>query len=261
MLFSGARIIILDEPTSALSPPEVERLFATLRQLRDEGTSIVFISHFIEDILRVSDVVTVFRNGRKVAETQAAETSKAGADRGHDRQGPRSARRDLYARHHAAAARRSAGGIERERAIARPQPQGRFVRGPLRRGPRHLRIHGLRTARTGADPVRQAPARPGHACGSRRPEGVPQHRRCTARRGRLRAREPPRHAVPAGAGLQEHLDQHPRSHLAAVAQAVARTLDRRRGRSSNCRSGPRRSSSSSACCRAATSRRWRWRNG
>src|SRR6476661_7102776 len=77
VLFSGARIIILDEPTSALSPPEVERLFATLRQLRDAGTSIVFISHFIEDILRVSDTVTVFRNGRKVAETRATETSKA----------------------------------------------------------------------------------------------------------------------------------------------------------------------------------------
>jgi ribose transport system ATP-binding protein len=77
VLSSGARIIILDEPTSALSPPEVERLFATLRRLRDEGTSIVFISHFIEDILHVSDTVTVFRNGRKVAEEQAAATSKA----------------------------------------------------------------------------------------------------------------------------------------------------------------------------------------
>src|ERR1700748_2179392 len=77
VLFSGARIIILDEPTSALSPPEVERLFATLRRLRDAGTSIVFISHFIEDILRVSDEVTVFRNGRKVAETKAAATTKA----------------------------------------------------------------------------------------------------------------------------------------------------------------------------------------
>ena len=77
VLFSGARIIILDEPTSALSPPEVERLFVTLRQLRDEGTGIVFISHFIEDILRVSDTVTVFRNGRKVAETAAAATTKA----------------------------------------------------------------------------------------------------------------------------------------------------------------------------------------
>jgi ribose transport system ATP-binding protein len=77
VLFSGARIIILDEPTSALSPPEVERLFATLHRLRDEGTAIVFISHFIEDILRVSDTVTVFRNGRKVAEAQAVGTSKA----------------------------------------------------------------------------------------------------------------------------------------------------------------------------------------
>ncbi|MGY3615531.1 sugar ABC transporter ATP-binding protein [Bradyrhizobium sp. USDA 10063] len=77
VLFSGARIIILDEPTSALSPPEVERLFATLRRLRDEGTGIVFISHFIEDILRISDTVTVFRNGRKVHETDAAATSKA----------------------------------------------------------------------------------------------------------------------------------------------------------------------------------------
>src|SRR5450755_1856562 len=77
VLFSGARIIILDEPTSALSPPEVERLFATLRRLRSEGAAIVFISHFIEDILRVSDTVTVFRNGRKVAEAPATETNKA----------------------------------------------------------------------------------------------------------------------------------------------------------------------------------------
>jgi len=77
VLSSGARIIILDEPTSALSPPEVERLFAALRRLRDEGTAIVFISHFIEDILRVSDTVTVFRNGRKVAESEAAATTKS----------------------------------------------------------------------------------------------------------------------------------------------------------------------------------------
>jgi ribose transport system ATP-binding protein len=77
VLFSGARIVILDEPTSALSPPEIERLFATLRRLRDAGTAIVFISHFIEDILHISDTVTVFRNGRKVAETAAAATTKA----------------------------------------------------------------------------------------------------------------------------------------------------------------------------------------
>jgi ribose transport system ATP-binding protein len=64
VLFSGARIIILDEPTSALSPPEIERLFALLRSLRAGGRSMVFISHFLDDVLRICDRVTVFRNGR-----------------------------------------------------------------------------------------------------------------------------------------------------------------------------------------------------
>ncbi|WP_431272150.1 sugar ABC transporter ATP-binding protein [Dankookia sp. P2] len=67
VLLSGARILILDEPTSALSPPEVERLFGLIGRLRAGGTAIVFISHFLDDILRVSDTVTVFRNGRRVA--------------------------------------------------------------------------------------------------------------------------------------------------------------------------------------------------
>ena len=67
VLFSGARIIILDEPTSALSPPEIERLFGVLSRLREEGRSIIFISHFLDDILKISDAITIFRNGRKVA--------------------------------------------------------------------------------------------------------------------------------------------------------------------------------------------------
>ncbi len=67
VLFSGARIIILDEPTSALSPPEIERLFAVLAKLREGGRSMIFISHFLDDILKISDAITIFRNGRKVA--------------------------------------------------------------------------------------------------------------------------------------------------------------------------------------------------
>jgi ribose transport system ATP-binding protein len=66
VLFSGARIVILDEPTSALSPPEVQRLFTVLRRLREGGRSIVFISHFLDDILSISDTVTIFRNGRRI---------------------------------------------------------------------------------------------------------------------------------------------------------------------------------------------------
>ncbi|MEO6394657.1 MAG: sugar ABC transporter ATP-binding protein [Devosia sp.] len=66
VLFSGARIVILDEPTSALSPPEVENLFAILKRLKAGGLSVIFISHFLDDILQVSDSITIFRNGRKI---------------------------------------------------------------------------------------------------------------------------------------------------------------------------------------------------
>src|SRR5262249_14419403 len=64
---SGARIVILDEPTSALSPPEIQRLFEVLRGVRASGRSIIFISHFLDDILAISDQVTIFRNGRRIA--------------------------------------------------------------------------------------------------------------------------------------------------------------------------------------------------
>ena len=76
VLHSGARLIILDEPTSALSAPEVERLFALLAQLRSTGRCFVFISHFLEDVLRVSDRITVFRNGHRVGTADTAEIDK-----------------------------------------------------------------------------------------------------------------------------------------------------------------------------------------
>ena len=74
VLFSGARIIILDEPTSALSPPEIERLFGVLARLREGGRSMIFISHFLDDILKISNAITVFRNGRKVATSEVTPT-------------------------------------------------------------------------------------------------------------------------------------------------------------------------------------------
>ncbi|SJZ43233.1 ribose transport system ATP-binding protein [Enhydrobacter aerosaccus] len=77
VLFSGARIVILDEPTSALSPPEVHRLFEVLRAVRAAGCSIVFISHFLDDVLAVSDTVTVFRNGQRVATEPATGIDKS----------------------------------------------------------------------------------------------------------------------------------------------------------------------------------------
>ncbi|MEZ4505294.1 MAG: ATP-binding cassette domain-containing protein [Thermomicrobiales bacterium] len=62
---SGADVIILDEPTSALSVPESERLFELMRDLRDQGKSLIFISHFLEDVLAVADRVTVLKNSKK----------------------------------------------------------------------------------------------------------------------------------------------------------------------------------------------------
>ncbi len=76
VLFSGARIIILDEPTSALSAPEVKRLFEVLRKIKAEGRGIVFISHFLDDVLEISDKVTIFRNGKKVATENASTLTK-----------------------------------------------------------------------------------------------------------------------------------------------------------------------------------------
>lgn len=76
VLFSGARIIILDEPTSALSAPEVKRLFEVLRKIKAEGRGIVFISHFLDDVLEISDKVTIFRNGKKVATENANTLTK-----------------------------------------------------------------------------------------------------------------------------------------------------------------------------------------
>ncbi len=63
-IHGGSRLFILDEPTSALSPPEKERLFQLLRRLKEEGKGIVFVSHFIEEVLEVCDRVTILVDGR-----------------------------------------------------------------------------------------------------------------------------------------------------------------------------------------------------
>ncbi|NML16275.1 ABC transporter ATP-binding protein [Azohydromonas caseinilytica] len=66
-LVRGARVLILDEPTAVLTPPQSEALFATLRGLVREGLSILFISHKLDEVRRVSDRVAVLRAGRLVA--------------------------------------------------------------------------------------------------------------------------------------------------------------------------------------------------
>ncbi|MFO1193124.1 MAG: ABC transporter ATP-binding protein [Rhodoferax sp.] len=76
-LYRGARILILDEPTAVLTPQESEALFAVLGQMVAQGLSIIFISHKLAEVLRVSDRIAVLRAGRLVAEARAGETTQA----------------------------------------------------------------------------------------------------------------------------------------------------------------------------------------
>ena len=62
----SARLLILDEPTSSLDKTEVQELFKKLRKLREGGLGIIFITHFLEQVYEISDVITVLRNGRRV---------------------------------------------------------------------------------------------------------------------------------------------------------------------------------------------------
>ena len=63
MLYRGATILIMDEPTAVLAPQEIDELFATLRSMTAAGASIVFISHKLDEVLRIADRVTVMRRG------------------------------------------------------------------------------------------------------------------------------------------------------------------------------------------------------
>ncbi|WP_225782810.1 ABC transporter ATP-binding protein [Xenophilus sp. Marseille-Q4582] len=76
-LYRGARILILDEPTAVLTPQESEALFATLGQMVAQGLAIIFISHKLPEVLRVSHRVAVLRLGRLVAQARTADCTQA----------------------------------------------------------------------------------------------------------------------------------------------------------------------------------------
>ncbi|HBV88613.1 MAG TPA: heme ABC transporter ATP-binding protein [Desulfosporosinus sp.] len=76
-LYRGAEILILDEPTAVLTPNEAQELFGILRMMRNDGKSVILISHKLEEILAIVDEVTVLRDGRLVGQAQVtAETTK-----------------------------------------------------------------------------------------------------------------------------------------------------------------------------------------
>jgi simple sugar transport system ATP-binding protein len=77
VLFRGARILVLDEPTAVLSPPEVRELWTVLRRLREKGDTIVLITHRLDEVVELSDTITVMRAGKTVGRMKTSETNPA----------------------------------------------------------------------------------------------------------------------------------------------------------------------------------------
>jgi simple sugar transport system ATP-binding protein len=77
VLFRGAKILVLDEPTAVLSPPEVRELWAVLRKLRENGATIVLITHRLDEVVDLSDTITVMRAGQTVERIKTADTTPA----------------------------------------------------------------------------------------------------------------------------------------------------------------------------------------
>jgi simple sugar transport system ATP-binding protein len=76
LLYRGADILILDEPTAVLVPQEIEELFDNLRRLREQGKTIIFIAHSLEEVLEIADRITVLRDGKVVGTVDAAAATK-----------------------------------------------------------------------------------------------------------------------------------------------------------------------------------------
>jgi simple sugar transport system ATP-binding protein len=76
-LYRGAKILILDEPTAVLSPPEIDELWHVLRRMRERGETIVLITHKLDEVMAISDTITVMRQGRTVGRLRTADTTPA----------------------------------------------------------------------------------------------------------------------------------------------------------------------------------------
>jgi simple sugar transport system ATP-binding protein len=75
-LYRGAALLVLDEPTAVLTPQEVDDIFAIFRQMSADGHALIFISHKLDEIMELTDRVTVLRNGRVVGERRTSEVTK-----------------------------------------------------------------------------------------------------------------------------------------------------------------------------------------
>jgi len=77
VLYRGADILILDEPTAVLTPQEITRLFAILRRMKEDGKSIIIITHKLNEVMEVSDRVAILRRGEHIGSVNTAETNES----------------------------------------------------------------------------------------------------------------------------------------------------------------------------------------
>ncbi len=75
-LLQGAELLVLDEPTSVLTPPEAAELFRVLRRMKEDGEAVIFISHKLDEVLEIADLISVLRKGRLVGSVRRGEATK-----------------------------------------------------------------------------------------------------------------------------------------------------------------------------------------
>ncbi len=163
VLYRGARILILDEPTAVLVPQEVDELFGNLRELKSEGITILFISHKLDEVLAVADEITVIRRGTTVATVAAGRGDRPAAGRADGRRRAAVAGDPRVDRTRPRSCWRSRA--DRPRAgDGRPVLDDVSLTIHARRGARHRRRRGQRPGRAGRRDH-------GAAAGHRRPCG------------------------------------------------------------------------------------------
>ena len=146
VLYRGARILILDEPTAVLVPQEVDELFDNLRELKAEGLTVIFISHKLDEVLAVADEITVIRRGRTVGTVRPERRHRRAARRADGRQRAAHPGDPRVDRDRPRGARRR-GTDARRTPRRRARCSTTSLRRPQRRDPRHRRRRGQRPGR------------------------------------------------------------------------------------------------------------------
>ena len=256
-LVAKARVLILDEPTAAITADEADQLFRIVDALRDQGAAIIFISHHLEDAARIGDRVTVLRDGKLRRHPADGGDDAARAD-------PLDGGSRADAAVPSAAARSGSGRAEGDRVEPPGSPQRHLLRGATRRDRWYRGTRRRGTDRGGASHLRHRPHRQRADRDSRpgRPDrqsarGHPQpawrccRRTASSRDWCCRSPSPTTSPWPRRTSCHRLRVSCRRSGAPALPIASSR----------RCAFAPRAHANAWSIFRVATSKRWCWRNG